>query len=148
MRRWILGCGIVGGLLAITLVVCIVTGLIGLSRVSESLPTPRPRPTLTIGETYWIGALVPPPGIFGGLVVRDATLCNKPGDPISDASVTIITFLSNATPVKLIGIRDEWCYIGATDEYGQHFEGWTDCERLLDYEPTPMPTPNPTPERP
>jgi hypothetical protein len=118
MRKWILGCGAIGGLLTMFALVCVIAGLIGLARVTESLPIPIPTPELVMGRTYWTGALVPPPGVFGGLVIRMTELYNKPGDPISDASVTVIAFLSDATPVKLVGIQDKWCYIEATIEYG------------------------------
>ncbi len=148
MRKWVLGCIIVGGLLAIAVVVCLAAGLFGLARVAQSLPTPKPTPILTIGKTYWIGALMPPAGVLEGLVIRDVTLQNKPGSTISDPSITVTGFLGDATPVKLTGTRDEWCYIEALNQFGKQVEGWLQCNRLLDYEPTPMPTPNLTPERP
>jgi hypothetical protein len=149
-RTWILGCGIIGVLLVLSVAVCVLAGglgLVGLVQFAESLPTPRPTPVLTIGEIYWIGALLPPPGL-DGLVVRSAELYNKPGNSISDPSVTIVMFLNDATPVKLAGSRGEWCYVEATNEFGQDVEGWLRCNRLLDYEPTPVPTPNRTPEPP
>ena len=151
MRRWALPCGLIAGLLALMAVLCVValiTGFIGLGRLAESLPTPLPRPTLVVGETYWIGALLPPPGLPAGLVMPSANLYNKPGSSISDPSVTIVAVLDDTTPVKLTGIRDEWCYVEATNQLGQHVEGWLRCDRLLDYEPTPVPTPNLTPEKP
>lgn len=140
--------GLVASLLALVTVACAVVVFTGLDRLVESLPTPQPRPTLTVGETYWIGALLPSPGLPAGLIMRSADLYNKPGSSITDPSVTIVAVLEDATPVKLIGIRDEWCYVEAADELGQHVEGWLRCSRLLDYEPTPVPTPNLTPEKP
>ena len=149
MRKWwILGCGIVVGLAVLVVLMVGVCNLVGRAgmRWVGSLPTPPPKPTLTVGDTYWIGALVPP----GGLslpIIRDVTVYNKPGDP-SSPDVTLIAFLHDATPVKLASIRDGRCYIEATGEYGQHVEGWVDCDRLLGYKPTPIPTPDRTPERP
>jgi hypothetical protein len=148
MRKWVLGCIIVGGLLAIAVVICLAAGFFGLARVAQSLPTPKPTPILTTGKTYWIGALIPPAGVPEGLVIRYAILQNKPGSSINDPTITVIRFLDDATPVKLTGIRDEWCYIEALDQFGKQVEGWLECNRLLDYEPTPVPTPNLTPERP
>jgi hypothetical protein len=151
MRRWALPCGLIAGLLVLVVVLCaliLIAGIVGLGRLAESLPTPPPRPTLIVGETYWIGAVLPPPGLPAGLAMPHANLYNKPGSGISDPSVTIVAVLNDATPVRLTGIRDEWCYVEAPDQFGQHVEGWLHCDRLLDYEPTPFPTPNLTPEKP
>ena len=144
----ILTCGLVASGLAILCVVAAIAGLVGLGRLAESLPTPSPQPTLIVGETYWTGAIAPPPGLPAGLVVRWTDLQNKPGSVIGDLDVTIIAVLGDATEVELSGIRDGWCYVEASNEFGRHVEGWLQCDRLLDYEPTPIPTPNLTPEKP
>jgi hypothetical protein len=152
MRRWGLPCGLVAGLLVFgAVVLCVIVligGFIGLGNLAKSLPTLPVPPKLVIGKTYWIGALVPPAGLPAGLVIPNVQLFNKPGSTISDPSVTIVAILDDATPVKLTGIRDEWCYIKATDQFGKQVEGWLDCDRLLGYKPTPIPTPNLTPEKP
>src|SRR5574341_956819 len=150
-RRRSLTCGIVAGLIVLGIVVCavaLIVGFIALGRFAQTLPTPQPRPTLIVGENYWIGALLPPPGLPEGLVMRSAVLYNKPASSINDPSVTIVAVLNDATPVKLTGIQNEWCYVEATNQLGQHVEGWLQCDRLLDYEPTPFPTPNLTPVKP
>ena len=48
----------------------------------------------------------------------------------------------------MTGSRDGWCYVETTNIFGRRVEGWLECNRLLDYEPTPIPTPNLTPEKP
>jgi len=151
MRRRTLTCGLIAGVLVLVAVLCavaVIGGFIGLGQLAESLPTSPPRPTLVVGETYWIGAIVPPPGLPAGLVVRYANLQNKPGSTIKDPGVTIVAMLDDATEVKLTGIRDDWCYVETSNEFGRHVEGWLECNRLLDYRPTPVPTPNLTPEKP
>jgi hypothetical protein len=80
--------------------------------------------------------------------MRSADLYNKPGNSISDPTVTIVAVIGEATVVKLVGMQEEWCYIEATNQFGQGVEGWLRCDRLLDYEPTPFPTPDLTPQRP
>ncbi len=152
MRRWAVTCGIVAGLLILGAVICavaIITGFVELGQWINTLPTPEPRPTLIVGENYWVSALLLPPGLPAGLVLQSATLYNKPGSSISDPSVTIVGVLKDTTPVKLSGIRDdEWCYVEGSDDFGDHVVGWMNCIQLLDYEPTPFPTPNLTPEKP
>ena len=126
----------------------LIVGVIGLGRFADTLPTPQPHPTLVVGETYWVGALLPPPGLPSGLVLRYADLYNKPGDSINDPSITIVAVVNDATPVTLTGIQESWCYVEATNEFGNQVEGWMNCDRLLDYEPTPFPTLNLTPQSP
>ncbi len=152
MRKWwTLGCGIVMGLLVLVVLMVALCNLVGRAgmRWAESLPTVPPKPTLTIGNTYWIGGLIPPAGLPQGLAIPDVAVYNKPGDPVFSPDVTIVWFLHDATPVTLAGIRDRWCYVEARDdEFDRNVEGWIDCDRLLGYEPTPIPTPDRTPERP
>ncbi len=135
--QWILGCVIVGALLLMLVVIgvlCVGVGSLGLKQVAGSLPTPRPRPTLIVGNTYWIGALVPPAGLSRP-TIRWVAIYNKPGAPGSPG-VTTVAWLNDAdgTPVRLAGIRDKWCYIEATREYRGPVEGWMECHQLLDYE--------------
>jgi len=148
MRKRGVTCLVIGALLVVFVLACAVVLFTGLDRLAKSLPTPQARPTLTIGQTYWIGALLPPPGLPAGLRIPNADLYNKPGTSLSDPSVTIVAVLGDATPVKLGGIRNEWCYVEGTDEFGKHVEGWLRCDRLLDYKPTPVPTLNLTPQKP
>ena len=147
MRKRGVTCLIVGGLVVVSVLACAVALFTGLERLAEVLPTPQPQPTFTVGETYWIGALLPVAPLPRSLVLRSADMYNKPGN-INDPDVRIIGVLGEGTEVKLRGIRGEWCYVEGTSEFGRHIEGWLGCIRLLDYKPTPLPTPNLTPEQP
>jgi hypothetical protein len=151
MRKWwVLGCGIVVGLSVLVVLMVGLCNLVGRAgmRWVESLPAPAPKPSLVVGRTYWTAALMPPAPLSEGLVIPYVEVYNKPGDPFYP-DVTIVYFLHDATPVKLAGIRDRSCYIEARDDELDHnVEGWVDCDRLLGYEPTPVPTPDRTPERP
>lgn len=149
--RWVHACGIVAVILILGVVGCTVVTGIGFGQLVQlvnKLPTPPPQPTLVVGETYWIGALQPPGGILEGLTTTYAIVNNKPGSSLDDPGITIVGILQDATPVTLIGIENEFCYIEATNEFNSPVEGWLSCSRLLDYQPTPFPTPNLTPERP
>ena len=109
-------------------------------------PTGTPKPDFTIGGQYWTSADLSPWGAPSSWV----DLINKPSDDFTDPSVAIVGILSDASPVTLIGIRDDWCLVGGTEELFQHLyvEGWLKCSRLLSYEPTPLPTIDMTPESP
>jgi hypothetical protein len=123
-------------------------GVAGLNRVAKNLPTIRPRTTLTIGQTYWVGAIIPPLGLPSGMVLRYANLYNKPGYMTTDPSITVVSTLSDSIPVKLNGMQENWYYVEATNQFGENVEGWLNCDQLLDYQPTPYPTPNRRPQRP
>jgi len=147
------------GCLAVVLAVagCLVLSSLGVIQLAKQLPTARPTPSLVVGQTYWVGAVLPPEGFLSGLVIRDALIYNKPGSSLSDPSIAIVADVPDATALTLSGIQDEYCYVegeyfplrdtGITD-YSQKADGWIDCSRLLDYEPTPYPTPNLTPQQP
>jgi hypothetical protein len=151
-RKWAVTCPAIIGLLVIVGIACLVISIIVLDRIVTVLPTPQPKPILEIGRTYWIGAFIPPPGIPSGLVISNIYVYNKPGNSLTDPSVTIVAVLPDSTEVTLIGLQDEWCFIEGLyslfEDYQKNVEGWIDCDRLLDYKPTPYPTPNLTPERP
>lgn len=138
--RWTLTCSLIVGLLVLIAVLCAVTlvaGVIGLGRLAESLPTPPPRPILIVGEIYWTSAMR-----FLGEDWIWTPLYSIPGGEVTYDS------LKDATPVLLIGIQDEWCYVEAMNDWGREVEGWLLCRSLLNYQPTPIPTPNLTPKRP
>ncbi len=103
-------------------------GLIGLGWLSDSPPTPRPSPPLTVGETYWIGALTPRSDVHGPSIPNVA-IYSKPGR-VTDPGITIVEVFVEARPVKLAEIRDEWCYVEVNNIHGQRVEGWMDCGQL------------------
>jgi hypothetical protein len=145
VRKWILPCGIISCLL---IALAFGGGLILLLRFehfTQFLPTPQPTISLIAGNTYLISGIsadIAPP-----LGSRFATLFNKPAPSNRDPSATVVGALHDATPVKLIGVQDDWCYVEGTDN-GIHLEGWLRCNQLLDNRPTPIPTLNRTPQRP
>ena len=151
MRKRPVPCGLIIGLAFVGVLLCgavLLVVLFKLGRFVESLPTPRPSPVLEVGKTYWIGAILPPPGLPAGLTLYYVDIQNKPRSSLNDPGITVIGVLKDATPVKLTGIQDKWCYIEATNEFGDPVEGWLDCDQLLDYQPTPFPTPDLTPVKP
>jgi hypothetical protein len=152
-RSWLILLGL--GCLAVVLaaVACLALSSAGIVELARGLPTAMPTAQLVIGHTYWVGALLPPAGLPSGLVLRDVDVFNKPGSSLSDPSITIVDVVPDATPLTLAGMQDSYCYIEGeyrspvTDNVRQ-VQGWIDCGRLLDYQPTPYPTPNRTPQQP
>lgn len=157
MRKWLVPLGVTCAVVIVGVAVCLLATSLGIFRIAQSLPTPAPTAILTIGRNYWVNALLPPLGMPAGLVIPNANVYNKPGNPITDPSVTIIAVVPDATELTLTAVQTNWCYVsgiyyplrqaGITD-YSQPVEGWMECNRLLDYEPTPYPTPNQTPQAP
>ena len=147
------------GCLAVVLAAaaCLALSSAGVVELARQIPTPPPTPRLAVGQTYWVNAVLPPEGLLSGLVDRHALIYNKPGSSLSDPSITIVADVPDATALTLAGVQDGYCYVegeyfplkefGITD-YKQKADGWIDCGRLLDYEPTPYPTPDRTPQPP
>ncbi len=166
MRKWLIPIAVTCAVILIGIAVCIIASGIGLFSFARSLPTIAATPVLSIGKNYWVNAIIPPPGPLAGLVTRDANVYNKPGNPISDPSITIVAIVPNTTEVNLVAIKQNWCYVRGvynpmsginiptpeppmpTLDFTKSFEGWIECDRLLDYQPTPYPTPNSTPQAP
>lgn len=138
----------------VVLCVCVIGACYGIFRLVQSLPTPVPTIVLKTGNNYWVGALIPPKGLPAGLVLRYADIYNKPGHSLTDPSVTIIATVPDTTELTLVAIQKDWCYVKGTyymsgiESHGEQVEGWMECNRLLDYKPTPYPTPNLTPQTP
>jgi len=143
-------------LIIICSLICIGVSSLGVISLIGAIPTPEPTLALTAGNEYWIEAIIPRNSLFSGLVVTNATIYNKPGNILSDPSITIIAFIPDATKVTLLRQQGNWCYVSGKysplREYGintiETFEGWMDCSQLINYEPTPYPTPNRTPQPP
>jgi hypothetical protein len=166
MRKWLVPLSVTCAVVIVGVAICAIAAFLGIFRLAQALPTPAPTSVLTIGRNYWVNALVPPPGMPAGLVDRYANVYNKPGSPITDPSVTIIAVISDATELTLTAVQADWCYVRGTYnfmsginiptpeppmptlDFTRPFEGWMECNRLLDYEPTPYPTPNQTPQAP
>ncbi len=166
MRKWLVPLGVTCAVVIVGVTICIIITSLGLFRVAQALPTLAPTPALITGGNYWVNALIPPLGLPSGLVDRYAYVYNKPGSPVTDPSITIIAAIPNATQLTLVAIKQNWCYVRGTynfmnginistpeppmptPDFTRPFEGWIECNRLLNYEPTPYPTPNPTPQAP
>jgi hypothetical protein len=166
MRKWLIPLGVTCAVVIAVAALCAIASTFGLFQLAQSLPTTAPTPALTAGKTYWVNAVIPPLGLPAGLVVRDAEIYNKPGNPIADPSVTIIAMVPDATELTLTAVQTNWCYVRGTynfmagiyiptpeppmptPDFTKPFQGWIECNRLLDYAPTPYPTPNMTPQAP
>ena len=156
-KKWLIPLGIACTSVIVGVIVCAVVASLGFFRLAQTLPTPAPTLVLTVGKGYWVNALIPPQGLLAGLVLRNADVYNKPGNPITDPSVTIIAVIPDATELTLKAVQANWCYVEGTyypfrelgiTDYSQSIEGWMECNRLLDYAPTPYPTPDKTPQAP
>ncbi|HEY9153271.1 MAG TPA: hypothetical protein VIN60_10330 [Anaerolineales bacterium] len=166
MKKWLIPLGITCGVILFGIIICVIVSSLGLFHLAQSLPTPAPTAALVIGHDYWVSALIPPLGMPAGLVLRYAELFNKPGNPINDPSVTLTAMIPDATELTLVATQQNWCYVRGTynfmqginiptlappmptPDFTKPFEGWMECNRLLDYAPTPYPTPNSTPQPP
>jgi len=145
------GCVVVIAGLIIGALLCaglLIGGLIGLRRLTESLPTPPPRPTLTDGNDYWLEGIE-----LGPIRSYWTDLLSLPSH---GADSTIVAVVSDSSRVRLVRRQADWCYVEVIDEYFRDplltndriEEGWVECSRLLGYQPTPLPTPILTPQRP
>lgn len=150
MRKWLVPLGVTCVAIIVGVVICVIAASIGLFRLAQTLPTPAPTPVLTVGKSYWVSALIPPKGLPAGLVLPSADIYNKPGNSITDPSVTVVAVVPDATELTLAAVQADWCYMKGRyySDYSKSVEGWLKCNRLLDYEPTPYPTPNKTPQAP
>jgi len=150
-RQSSLPCIAIVGLVILGILLCgslLIGGLLGLGRLAESLPTPPPRPTLVEGNEYWLSGIELGP-------IRDywVDLLSLPNH---GPDSTIVAVVSDSSRVRLIRKQGGWCYIEVIEEYFRDpllvndkiEEGWVECSRLLDYQPTPLPTPVLTPQRP
>lgn len=151
-NRWPI---IIGVVLALGLIfacgVCVIAGvgggLAGLGRFVEALPTPVPKPTLVEGERYWLRGIPEPIPDYW------INLLSLP-EHVWGGKSTIVAVVSDSSEVRLVERREDWCYVEMTHEYPREYvttqkkEGWVECHRLLDYQPTPLPTPVRTPQRP
>ncbi len=166
MRKWLIPLGISCIVIIVGVAICVIAASLGIFRLAQSLPTPAPTAALIIGRNYWVNALIPPPGMPAGLVISNADVYNKPGNPITDPSVAIIAVVPDTTELTLMAVQADWCYVQGiynfmsgisiptpeppmpTPDFTRPIEGWMECSRLLDYKPTPYPTPNQTPQAP
>lgn len=124
----------------IVLALCSCSAIL-LGKLGETLPTPRTRPELVEGRTYWLEGLELPGGLLRSRWIDLYTL------PRHEEGSTIGGVLENGSEVVLIGQEGKWCYVEGQGPYAIE-EGWIRCNRLLDYEPTPFPTRVRTPRRP
>jgi len=112
-----------------------------LSKLGEALPSPHPTPELVEGRRYWLEGLQLPGGFLRTRWVDLLSLPQRGGGS------TITGVLENGSEVTLVGREGKWCYVEGQGQYGIQ-EGWLECDRLLDYKPTPFPTSVTTPQRP
>lgn len=121
------------------------TNIPGTSKfLTTTTTTKQDQPTFAIGARYWTSAYEDP--LLG--ISHIVPIFNKPSDDFNDPTVTVLDFLQDATPLTLIGMQSDWCYVKALSLIGQSVEGWLRCKQLLEYQPTPLPTPNLTPQAP
>jgi len=105
MRKWLIPLGITCAVVIIGAAICVIAVSLGIFRLVQALPTPAPTPELTIGKNYWVNALIPPPGLPAGLVMPNADIYNKPGNSLTDPSVTVIAVVPDATELTLTAVQ-------------------------------------------
>jgi hypothetical protein len=166
MKKALKVIGITCGVFIVGVILVLVVISVGVIHFAKSLPTTQPTAVLIIGQTFWINAILPVKPLPAGMVVTSAEIQNKPGNLYDDPSITYTASVPDGTKVSLSGVRGDWCYVKGiynpmrdfsvddsesplpTLDWRTEFEGWVECSRLLDYEPTPYPTPNRTPVAP
>jgi hypothetical protein len=121
-----------------------------LFRAIKAVPTMPPTPQLEKGRTYWLGGITWPMQMYW------VDLMSLPASSLENSQSTIVAVVSDSSEVELLGVQEGWCYVKVIHEYQRDavlppregVEGWVECRRLLDYQPTPLPTPILTPQEP
>lgn len=120
--------------LRLILLVAFLLSACSTSQVSSDLDATAVSETtesLIVDKYYWINALPVGNGKFGYFAgVRNAP---GPNEVISDD-------FTAGTKVFLTDVRDKDCKVeGQSFLDNNVIQGWIDCARLIDYEPTPVP---------
>ena len=102
MKKFLVIILIIFGLIIICSFICLGISSIGVISLIGAIPTPEPTLALMAGNEYWIEAIISSNSLFSGLVDTNAALYNKPGNILSDPTITIIALIPDATKVKLL----------------------------------------------
>lgn len=107
------------------LIILFMSGLFGCGNISaEEDPT-----ELHVDQRYWVTATPAGNGMFGYFI------------GVSDTQTGAVTYsLASGTNVLLLAISDNRCKIeGPESVHNEIIQGWIQCNRLVKFEPTPVP---------
>jgi hypothetical protein len=100
------------------------------SAMQSPLPILERAPILPINQVYWITASPTGDGRFGYFIGAS----DSPADVVNNSFVA-------GTNVLLLEVSNQYCKVEGLEATGNHIvKGWIFCERLVNFEPTPVPS--------